>query len=179
MKRNLKFTIGLMVLLVTLVSTYFVSGTFAKYTTSVEGTATAIVARWSFEADEASYSDAATTAVSYTLEGSGASNKIAPGDSGHFSIFIDASGSDVAVKYTVTFTIPVGLTLKLSTETGSTIVSAISGIKKQQATMQEEIVIYWFYNDVTAPINSGIITFEIKGDQNDAVEADVPVALVA
>ena len=98
--------------------------TNAKYTSTVYGKATASVARYVFNVSadntyesKKTFNDlvlAQTCDVSKLVNG-----KIAPGTSGSFDILLDAKGSDVGIKYNVTFTekngntLPTNLVLKL------------------------------------------------------------------
>ena len=53
MKKNHAARLGALALALTLVSTCLMGGTLAKYTTTVTGTATATVAKWVFNANNA------------------------------------------------------------------------------------------------------------------------------
>lgn len=102
MKKSYVVRLGVLALALTLVTTCLTGGTLAKYTTDVEGTGSAVVAAWSFKANDQTATmtnlDLATTAYSNVATG-----KIAPGTEGSFAIKVDASGSDVAVDYAIKF----------------------------------------------------------------------------
>ena len=105
MKKNHAARLGALALALTLVSTCLMGGTLAKYTTTVTGTATATVAKWVFNANDAN-STSKTFAVSLedtTLNDKVTEKKIAPGTDGSFAIVINAVGSDVALDYTIAF----------------------------------------------------------------------------
>lgn len=93
--------IGVLALALALVSACLLGGTLAKYSTAVTGTGSATVAKWSFTANggtdefDVSLVDETQTGV--------AEGKIAPGAKGSFDIVLDASGSEVAVDYTIAF----------------------------------------------------------------------------
>lgn len=107
MKNNglLKFTT--FVLLVTMVATSLVSGTYAKYTTERTGTAIATVAKFSvednFSAEGKSFDLFATVTET---DGAGAetdvaTNRIAPGTGGKFKVTL-TNNSEVTVEATLT-----------------------------------------------------------------------------
>lgn len=106
MKTNHAARLGALALALTLVSTCLMGGTLAKYVTEVTGTATAMVAKWSFDAKNGEKSistenyEVNLTNTKYQetdiLDG-----VIAPGTEGSFKIVVDATGSDVGVDYTI------------------------------------------------------------------------------
>ncbi len=78
--------------------------TYARYMSQEKGTGGADIANWSFKiaknaGEEVKNITLRNTANKATL----VNGKIAPGTSGEFSITLDATGSDVAVDYTVEF----------------------------------------------------------------------------
>lgn len=103
MKKKTVGRLGVVALALTLISTCLMGGTLAKYTTEVTGTGSATVAKWNFTAngktDTFEAIDLASTAYTNVAE-----EKIAPGTEGSFDIKLDASGSEVAVAYTIAFT---------------------------------------------------------------------------
>lgn len=102
------------VLLVTVVSIILVSGTFAKYTTSGDGTGTAYVAKWNITLDGNKLDDA-TFSVFDTVLDSDVENAetdvvtesgktiIAPGTSGKFTLLL-ANNSDVTAQVSIALT---------------------------------------------------------------------------
>lgn len=105
-KRNLT-TLTVVALLLVLLTLIAVSGTYAKYTTSVTGTAQAIVAKWAFKAEygtnQAISDNFTINLVEASTETKGiVDGKIQPGSSGTLTITIDNSESDVAAKLNVT-----------------------------------------------------------------------------
>lgn len=81
-----------------------VAGTFAKYTSQVDaGNATAEVAKWAFDTDNAS------STINFSLNGTHnadtlVAGKIAPGTEGSFSISLSNANSEVGVNYTIALT---------------------------------------------------------------------------
>lgn len=112
MKKNHAARLGALALALTLVSTCLMGGTLAKYTTTVTGTATATVAKWSFDAKN---NNTSISTESYNIDLGDTTNRtvydtedvkedvIAPGTEGSFSIIVDAEGSDVGLAYTIRF----------------------------------------------------------------------------
>lgn len=76
---------------------------FARYTSTVSGTGTAAVASWSFKANEETKTMTNINLIGTISEVNGkvAPDHIAPGTSGSFDVRIDATGSEVAVAYSV------------------------------------------------------------------------------
>ena len=111
MKKNRSMRLAVVLLALTLITTCFVSGTFAKYTSSTTLTGTATVAKWdiTFDGNDISASANYTFDLFDTVKDSNgtdaetdvASGLIAPGTSGSFSLDI-VNNSEVNAKYTVT-----------------------------------------------------------------------------
>lgn len=104
MKKSIFSKVGAAAVVLTLVTASLVGGTFAKYTTTVNGTATATAAKWSIalEKGDAALSDAFTmnlanenTSITTT------DNKLAPGASGKIELSIDGTGSEIGYHYSV------------------------------------------------------------------------------
>lgn len=129
---------------------------FARYTTTVSGTGTAAVASWSFKANEQTETftgiNLATTMD--PVNGKVAANHIAPGTKGSFDIDIDASGSEVAVEYTIDMSNfqnrPQNLKFYTDSErTAANEISltsskyTVSGYIAQAAAMTKKVTIYW------------------------------------
>lgn len=114
MKKNLMFKLGLFSAALVLVATCLVTGTWAKYTTTVTGTDTATVAKWSIEVNDSSITVASPT-VTFDLfntikdtdgtndETDVAANLIAPGTSGLFELKVE-NLSEVNATYEISFT---------------------------------------------------------------------------
>ena len=101
-KRSYAARLGILAVALALTSTCLLGGTMAKYATEVTGTGSATVAAWSFKVNGKDSAietvDLASTAYSNVK-----SKTIAPGTKGSFTVEVDATGSDVAVKYTIKF----------------------------------------------------------------------------
>lgn len=97
--------ISLILVLMTLIG---VSGTYAKYTTTYNGTAKAVIAKWDFKAKNGTetLTDNFTINLADTATKGkvtvGNVNKIQPGSEGDIVITIDNTASEVAASLTVT-----------------------------------------------------------------------------
>ena len=113
---NKKKIATLILVAIVAIGSYFVAGTYAKYTSDVTGTDTATVAKWKWvinsttidSADDASYTfnlfDAIKDSNGSTNETDVATGKkIAPGTSGSFDIDIE-NQSEVNATYAIAFT---------------------------------------------------------------------------
>lgn len=96
MKKEWTVKLGLLALILTLVTTSLVSGTFAKYTSFVEASDTARVAK--FEFDVEGFKDETINLFDTTDDtGIKGADLIAPGTSGSFNLVV-TNKSEVAVK---------------------------------------------------------------------------------
>lgn len=100
MKKSIFAKIGAAAVVLTLVTSSLVGGTFAKYTSSVTGQATATAAKWSVAFTKED-TNAFTGTADIKLEGKGADKKVIPGDSGSFKININGDGTEVGFDYKV------------------------------------------------------------------------------
>ena len=97
MKRKSFITMALLIMLG--VSLYFVSGTYAKYTSTVSGNGTAKVAEWNFVEDNTI--STLNIALDGTVDASTlVSGRIAPGTSGSFGIKLKNT-SEVGTDFTL------------------------------------------------------------------------------
>lgn len=114
MKDNKLVKLVAFILLITIIAISLVAGTYAKYTSSVSGTATATVAKWSIKVNNNELA-AENPTVTFNLfdtikDTDGATEDdveaglIAPGTSGSFDLVI-ANESEVTAKYAVAFEI--------------------------------------------------------------------------
>lgn len=117
MKKNKIFTLGLAIAFVFVLSLTLVSGTFAKYTSTVTGKDSAAVAKWAFQYgnNEGALTDidlVSTKEISFNLfdtildtngdtETDVAANKIAPGTKGSFQ-FVVKNTSEVNATFDLT-----------------------------------------------------------------------------
>lgn len=102
-------TLTIVALLLTVLTLIAVSGTYAKYTTTITGKATAIIAKWDFKATDSAdkaLTDSFTIKLAETATkgavGTTGSKKIQPGSEGDIIIKIDNTASEVAASLTVT-----------------------------------------------------------------------------
>lgn len=118
MKKNKKLLmIAILLLLIVLVGTW----AFSKYTTTLTGTGTASVAKWSFKVNGSATETIANLDLKdTTLNNKVVDGKIAPGTDGSFAVEIDASGSEVAVDYTIELSGLTGMPTNLKFYTDST-----------------------------------------------------------
>jgi hypothetical protein len=117
MKTNMKKIAIVALVDIIAVGSYFVSGTYAKYTSAIAGTDNANVAKWSWIVDGNEIDTYAETQNSYTYnlfntikDSNGTANEtdvatdlIAPGTSGSFELNIQ-NKSEVNATYAITFT---------------------------------------------------------------------------
>lgn len=105
MKKNKILRLGLLALALTLVTGSLVSGTFAKYVTTVTGTGTVTVAKWAIKVGTTAASDTANFNLASTITDSSGvltdPQLIAPGTAGKFSLVYDTTGTQVAHKVTL------------------------------------------------------------------------------
>lgn len=118
MKKNIAMRVASLVLMCTIVTSCFVSSTFAKYTSSASGSDTVTVAKWMIKLnDEQTHM---TETVTFNLfdtikdyDGSNEDNvhktdgvvdRIAPGTSGAFALKVTNS-SEVDAQYKINFTV--------------------------------------------------------------------------
>lgn len=123
MKGTKKGILLMLVLLLFVVGTYLVTGTYAKYTTEVTGTSETAIAGWAWEINDEALTKETTT---YELnlfetindsnatdeEGNVAEGMIAPGTSGEFSIKIK-NKSEVDATYAYDFEVTNSLGAKI------------------------------------------------------------------
>lgn len=104
MKKSIFSKLGAGALVLTLVTASLVGGTFAKYTSTVTGSATATVAKWAVDLKSGGTSvegatlklENANVAITTT------DNKLAPGTHGTLALTLDGTGTEVDYTYTVT-----------------------------------------------------------------------------
>ena len=113
MKKNRTLRVSALLLALTLITTCFVGGTFAKYTSSTTGSDDATVAKWSFHVGSTEFATTDPTTFAFNLfdtirdtvgdENDVVAGKIAPGTAGQFRMAI-RNTSEVNAKYTVALT---------------------------------------------------------------------------
>ncbi len=114
MKKNRLSRFAILVLILAMTSMTLVSGTFAKYTSEISGTATATVAKWKWTIGTQDITTAEQATNGFTLnlfdtikdsnltsdETDVATSKIAPGTSGQFQISL-TNASEVNAQYAI------------------------------------------------------------------------------
>ncbi|MCM1260711.1 MAG: hypothetical protein NC182_06235 [Prevotella sp.] len=126
MKKNKIFALGLIVTFVAFISLSLVSSTWAKYTSSVSGTSTATVAKWSFDGVDLSTNTIDFNLFATILDTNGKEETdvkaglIAPGTKGNASFTFKNTGevnAKAIVKLELTNTSNIPLTFTLGEET--------------------------------------------------------------
>lgn len=102
MKKNKKIVL-IVIAIVAIVMAFLGGGAYAKYMSKVSGNGVAEVANWSFKVNESSEQIQSISLKSTANNSKLLDNKIAPGTEGNFQVKLDATGSEVAVKYAVKF----------------------------------------------------------------------------
>jgi len=101
MTKNRTMRVAALLLVLTLITSCFVGGTFAKYTTTKTATAEASVAKWSFDVN-------GIDMVTNNIEFNGAfPNLVKPGDKGQLKLVLENT-SDVDATYAIDFTETIG-----------------------------------------------------------------------
>ncbi len=131
MKKNSTMRVAVLLIALTLITSCFVGGTFAKYISTGEGSDTVKVAKWSIKAGdtEIATQDGATTTVTFDLfntikdtdgadEDDVVDGLIAPGTSGAFDLGI-TNASEVTAKYIVEYEITNNAGVPLEFKVGS------------------------------------------------------------
>ena len=162
-KTNRTVFLILLLVLIAVITSWYVASTYAKYTATVAKSGTATIATWAFETDNTS-SSTFTIGRNGTIDESTLVNgKIAPGTSGSFNIVIANTNSDVGVDFTMTFTgatgIPTNLVLKAiptgGSETVFTSASTITGQIEKGQTLTIPVTWIWAYETGTTPFTEG------------------------
>lgn len=200
MKKNHAARLGALALALTLVSTCLMGGTLAKYTTTVTGMATATVAKWVFNANNAAADTKKFENINLgdTLNYKVTDIKtgvIAPGTEGKFDIELNGTGSKVGIDYTIEITkaaitmqnkeLPSNLVFstkeikegntgnsldKLSSESGS----LLSGtIDYKDSKMEKTITIYWKWPYATSTEGADIKDTNDSGIENITLDITV------
>lgn len=166
MKKNIKKLSVMLLLLLVAIGSYFIAGTYAKYTRAFTGADTATVAKFSVSASGLGKEQTADINLFETIkeadttseEANVLAGKIAPGTGGQFTTSL-TNASEVDVKAVVTLeeenekNVPVeysldGQTWKKATELEENIDLDYSG--KSSGKQTEDVTVYWrwsFNND--------------------------------
>lgn len=185
MKKNRTTRLVVLVLFLAIVTAVIISGTFAKYTTSVNGTGSATVAKWAvaLKADGESFTDGKTfTLADTTVNNKVAEGKIAPGTDGSFSLSIDATGSEVAIHYVVEISsltnVPTNLKFYKNSISDENVISVsddkfvIEGdIALADVATEVTLPIYWAWAYETGAVTEGVAAGD-AADTQDGVDAE-------
>ena len=102
MSKSKKVIIVSSILIIMLLA--FIGGqAYAKYISQVRGNGIAEIATWSFKVNGQKEQVQEIKLVSTYNSETLVNNKIAPGTSGSFNIIVDATGSEVGIKYNIKF----------------------------------------------------------------------------
>lgn len=112
MKKTKFMRAALLLLVLTLITSCFVGGTFAKYTTSANGTDTARVAKWGFQPTTITMTDLFKTAYDTTVKAGDnpQTDVIAPGTKGEATFGFTYGGADGITAPEVAYTFEVSTT---------------------------------------------------------------------
>ncbi|MBQ7346366.1 MAG: hypothetical protein IJW55_00245 [Clostridia bacterium] len=207
MKKNKMMRLAAIVMMLTLLTTCAISGTFAKYVTKASASDTARVAKWDITYNNDNLEDTITFDLFNTMkDNDGTTNEsetdvakstsdiaiIAPGTSGSFEIKLK-NDSEVAAKYTVALSAvetggDIPIEYALSNDTDTTWTSDISTLTQTNSRfeMDEEatITVYWrwvFENgtDTTLETNDGNdTTLGLAGTATVTVTANITVTQI-
>ena len=162
MRKSIFAKIGAAAVVLTLVTSSLVGGTFAKYVTNASAKAEGTVAQWNVAFKDSSDVEI-TDSTSISLVGTGGSDTILPGDSGEFKIKIYGQEAQVGYDYSfkiepttadaetnkVTFyTKGADDTQNEITSSGSTAVT-VAYDPTDNKTMNKEETIYWKFQENT------------------------------
>lgn len=160
-----------------IVAGVFINNTFSKYTNKVVGDGETEIAKWSFKVNQQT-EEFATIKLADTYDKTTLLNgKIAPGTSGSFDLIIDATDSEVGVKYDVDFTDetnkPTNMIFKSGNKTVSTIEELESvltdTINADDANKVRTLTINWEWPYETGTTNT--ISSNDKIDTDEGLQA--------
>ena len=102
-----KLSVLLVLVLAVAISAYSVGGTYAKYTTTANYTGTANVAKWNIamKSGDTTLTAGESFSIARTADTNVADERIAPGTTGTFNLQLDATNTEVAFGYTISFTV--------------------------------------------------------------------------
>ena len=181
MRKNRLFILGIFTVMVALVSLSLVSGTWAKYTSTAEGTDTAKVAKWDVKFEGSTATSAAAIEVDLfdtitNVDGSAEQNVkaegnlIAPGTAGQFTFNMKNESEVTAayyVDYTYTGNLPLEFSLTGADDSWTKDINTLDIAEASKVTMAMDsaevaITVYWrwvFHVDAagdTADTNLGL-----------------------
>ena len=155
MKKNKMMRIASVLLVAVLLSTCAISGTFAKYATSANGSDNARVAKWDVKITEKGEESFAFDLFETIKDTDGTSDEthvaaglIAPGTQGSFTISL-ASNSEVTANYKVDYTVTNtdNIPIKFSVNGGQSwtddLTDVTGTITADAATFSQDITVQW------------------------------------
>ena len=102
MSKNLKKEIIIGIILIAiLILSITIKGIYSRYSTQIDGAGTATIAKWSFKANNTTTKIKNIRLNSIYAKNDLTQDRIAPGTSGSFDIFLDGTGSDVSIDYSI------------------------------------------------------------------------------
>ena len=165
MKKNRLFVLGIITMFVAILSLTLVSGTMARYTSTVTGSDTVTVAKWAWTLQDDSNVDLAGGTYTFglfdtivdTVDGNDDAHvkddRIAPGTKGQFTIHFN-NKSEVTAKVFVSFTsneavLPIVYSLDGTNWVGTIAElnddAEVNGVEVAMETGTYEQVIYWMW----------------------------------
>lgn len=163
MKKNRAMRLAALMLVLVMMTSCFVGGTFAKYTSTTSGSDVATVAKWSFKVNGSEFAVNPDTPATLTFnlfdtikdtenleEDDVAAEKIAPGTMGSFALKIK-NDSEVNAMWTVTLSetndnaVPLQYSVDGSTWKDSIAELSMANLTKNGLNMGEEetVAVYW------------------------------------
>ena len=194
MKKNIIAKIGAAAVVLTMVTTSLVGGTFAKYTSTVDGKVTASVAKWavSFTSDGKALPSKTEDEKVYLINANDsattAKDKIAPGSYGQIDLSIDGTNAEVGFTYTITVdtndlnSVPIKFYASDDDRKSNTPIAAKDSVnpntllltsdaimlnKNDKQQQKETVTIYWAWNstgDDDEAINNSDTEIGVKDD---------------
>lgn len=187
---NKRIKTALILIAVILIAALAISLAYSRYFSEVTGTGEAVVAKWKFEVNgQADTIDTIVLGNTLSENSKVAEGKIAPGTSGNFKIELDATGTEVALDYTIEFkdatgAIPTNLKFYTTKNEDGTyanemtdILTGTMGVTDSDKTKTVDIYWVWEYqtgeDEASKETNDGIDTLE--GQAAESITFDVVV----
>ena len=193
MRNNKLVKFTTFVLLITIIAICLVSGTFAKYTTTVTGEATATVAKWEIEVKDGETAVSGET-VEFSLfdtindtdatnkETDVAEGKIAPGTSGSFKLTV-ANKSEVNAEYAIDYTVTktANIPIKFSVDGGQSWTEDLADVTGTldmidgETIDNEEITVQWMW--AFEELNDGVANTAVDAADTTIGELATPATV--
>lgn len=192
MKKNIIAKIGAAAVVLTMVTTSLVGGTFAKYTSTVSGDVKASVAKWAVDFTKTggfSTEEKTVYLVNLNDNANTANDKIAPGSFGQIDLTIDGSATEVDYTYEVKANIGKlnGVPIKFYSDadhktvldvSDSEVILDTGDVIFDSGNKKKEITIYWAWDDANVDdtalgeaATTGTITLTMTAEQLITSEA--------